>query len=229
MREIVFDTETTGLDPRDGHRIVEFAAIEMHERVPTGRFLHLYFNPMRPMPPEAEAIHGLGDAFLAGQPAFASKAAELLDFLADSILVAHNAPFDMRFLNSELAQAGLAEIAEARVVDTLELARRRFPGAKHSLDALCLRFGIDRSARVKHGALIDSELLAEVYVELTGGRQIGFAGFEAGMLQAAADAAPIVRALREARVFAVPEADMLAHAAFVDGMTDPLWRKLEKL
>jgi DNA polymerase III subunit epsilon len=226
MREIVFDTETTGLDPRDGHRIVEFAGIEMHDRVPTGRFLHLYFNPMRAMPAEAEAIHGLGDEFLGAQPAFAAKARELVGFLADSMLVAHNAPFDMRFLNFELARAGLDEIAPERVIDTLELARKRFPGAKHSLDALCLRFGIDRSARVKHGALIDSELLADVYIELTGGRQIGFAGFETRREAAPAEA---VRVAREARTFTVPQEELLAHTAFVDGMTDPLWRKLESL
>ena len=226
MREIVFDTETTGLDPRDGHRIVEFAGIEMVERVPTGRFIHLYFNPMRSVPAEVEAIHGLSDDFLSDKPVFAVKARELIAFLEDSILVAHNAPFDMRFLNSELARAGLDEIDGARVVDTLELARKRFPGAKHSLDALCLRFGIDRSARVKHGALIDSELLAEVYVELTGGRQIGFAGFEAGLAGLAAGAEAVVRVAREARVFAVPEGELAAHGEFLDGMADPLWRKV---
>jgi len=220
MREIVFDTETTGLDPKDGHRIVEFAGIELIERVPTGRHLHFYCNPLRLMPPEAEAIHGLGDDFLADKPAFPAKAHELIAFLGDAILIAHNAAFDLRFLNFELSRAGLPEIDSAKVVDTLELARKRFPGAKHSLDALCMRFGIDRSTRVKHGALIDSELLAEVYVELTGGRQIGFAGFEATLITSSA---PMERTLREARAFAVPPNELAAHQAFVAAMQDPLW------
>ncbi len=220
MREIVFDTETTGLDPKDGHRIVEFAAVELVERVATGRHLHLYFNPLRAMPAEAEAIHGLSDDFLADKPAFPARARELMEFLGDAILIAHNAPFDLRFMNFELGRAGLPELDQARVVDTLELARKRFPGAKHSLDALCLRFGIDRSARVKHGALIDSELLAEVYVELTGGRQIGFSGFEASL---AAPDAPPERVAREARSFAVPELELAAHRAFVAAMKEPLW------
>ncbi len=226
MREIVFDTETTGLDPRDGHRIVELAGIEKVERVPTGRFVHYYFNPMRSVPAEVEAIHGLSEDFLADKPVFAATARELVAFLGDAMLVAHNAPFDMRFLNFELARAGLAEIAPGRVIDTLELARKRFPGAKHSLDALCTRFGIDRSARVKHGALIDSELLADVYVELTGGRQIGFSGFEMQLLHAPEPAARVARAARE---FAVPPDELLAHMAFVDAMADPLWRKLDRL
>lgn len=220
MREIVFDTETTGLDPKDGHRIVEFAGIELFERVPTGRHIHFYFNPLRAMPPEAEAIHGLSDDFLADKPAFAASARELMQFLGDSILIAHNAPFDLRFMNFELGRAGLPEIDHSRVIDTLELARKRFPGAKHSLDALCMRFGIDRSARVKHGATIDSELLAEVYVELTGGRQIGFSGFEATLIDSAT---PIHRPLREARSFPVPAIELAAHQAFVAAMKDPLW------
>jgi DNA polymerase-3 subunit epsilon len=218
MREIIFDTETTGLDPRDGHRLVEFAGIELVERVPTGRHLHFHVNPGRPMPPEAEAVHGLTDDFLADKPRFAEKAGELLAFLGDAMLVAHNAQFDVRFLNFELAEAGLPPLDPGRIVDTLELARKRFPGAKHSLDALCLRFGIDRSLRVRHGALIDSELLAEVYVELTGGRQIGF-----DLAVAARAEAKGPRTVWPVREWAVPEAELAAHAAFVANIENAVW------
>ncbi|PKP84126.1 MAG: DNA polymerase III subunit epsilon [Alphaproteobacteria bacterium HGW-Alphaproteobacteria-2] len=178
MREIVLDTETTGLDPAEGHRIVEIGAVELVNHIATGRQFHAYFNPDRPMPPEAFAIHGLGDDFLAAQPHFAERVAELLDFLGDARLVIHNAAFDMRFLNAEFAARGLALLPEARAIDTLEIARRRFPGAGNSLDALCRRFGIDNSGRSLHGALLDAQLLAEVYLELRGGRQpgLGLAG-----------------------------------------------------
>jgi DNA polymerase-3 subunit epsilon len=220
MREIVFDTETTGLDPRDGHRLVEFAGIELVERVPTGRHLHFYVNPLRAMPPEAQAVHGLTDEFLADKPVFADKSRELLEFLQDAVLVAHNAQFDMRFLNHELERCGLGPIAEELVVDTLELARKRFPGAKHSLDALCQRFGIDRSGRVVHGALIDAGLLADVYVELTGGRQIGF---DLAVTASHADVA--IAADWPERRWDVPEADLAAHAAFVAAMKETLWLK----
>lgn len=221
MREIVFDTETTGLDPRDGHRLVEFAGIELHERVPTGRVLHFHVNPGRPMPAEAEAVHGLTDAFLADKPRFIEKAGALLDFLGDAILVAHNASFDMRFLNFELEAAGHAPLHPGRVVDTLELARKRFPGAKHSLDALCQRFQIDRSARVVHGALIDAELLADVYIELTGGRQIGF---DLAVQAAAARERP--REAWPVREFEVPADELAAHAAFVAAMKEPVWLRV---
>lgn len=218
MREIVFDTETTGLDPRDGHRLVEFAGIELRERVPTGRVLHFHLNPERPMPAEAEAVHGLTDAFLAGKPRFAEMVDVLLEFLGDAVLVAHNAAFDLRFLNAELAAAARGELDAARVIDTLELARKRFPGAKHSLDALCQRFGIDRSARVVHGALIDAELLADVYIELTGGRQIGF-----DLAVEAVAAGTAERVAWPVRRFEVPAAELAAHAAFVAAMANPVW------
>jgi len=222
MREIIFDTETTGLDPRDGHRMVEFAGIEMHERVPTGRFLHFHLNPGRSMPPEAEAVHGLTDSFLSDKPKFREKAAELIEFLGDAIIVAHNAQFDMRFLNFELETAGLPALDGGRVVDTLELARKRFPGAKHSLDALCSRFGIDRSARVRHGALIDAELLADVYVELTGGRQIGF-----DLAVSTTVSVEREQVVWPARSFAVPQDEMEAHAAFVARMQEPVWLRVQ--
>lgn len=219
MREIVFDTETTGLDPASGDRLVEFAGIELRDRIPTGAALHFYVNPERDMPAEAEAVHGLSAEFLRDKPLFADKAAELLQFFGDSPIVAHNAGFDLRFLDAELGRAGLPRLDAARVVDTLDLARRRFPGAKHSLDALCQRFGIDRSARVVHGALIDAELLAEVYVELMGGRQMGLDLAASGPVQEAS-----VRRSWPRRHFQLSEADRAAHEAFLDGMANPRWR-----
>jgi DNA polymerase-3 subunit epsilon len=171
MREIVLDTETTGLDPAEGHRIVELGAVELWNHLPTNATFHEYLDPERPMPKEAFAVHGLGDDFLRGKPKFADKARAFLDFIGDARLVIHNAAFDMKFLNAELARAGLPPLGWDRVTDTLAIARSRFPGAQASLDALCRRFGIDNSARTKHGALLDSEILAEVYLELVGGRQ----------------------------------------------------------
>jgi DNA polymerase-3 subunit epsilon len=173
MREIVLDTETTGLDPAEGHRIVEIGALELVNHMPTGRTWHRYLNPERSMPAEAFAIHGLGDDFLRDKPLFAGLARDFLDFLGDAPLIIHNAAFDMRFLNAELVRAGLPVLGLDRVRDTLAMARQRFPGAQASLDALCRRFGVDSSARSYHGALLDSQLLAEVYLELVGGRQPG--------------------------------------------------------
>ncbi len=173
MREIVFDTETTGLDPARGDRLVEMGCIEMVNRVATGRTFHAYYNPERTMPAEAEAVHGLNDAFLADKPRFHERVQEFLEFIGDAPLVAHNATFDFGFLNAELAICGLEAVCTTRMVDTPHIARRRHPGGLRSLDALCTRYGIDRSHRTLHGALLDAELLAQVYVELTGGRQIG--------------------------------------------------------
>src|SRR5919107_5114090 len=191
MREIVFDTETTGLNPAGGDRMVEIGCIEIVNRVETGRTFHAYFNPEREMPFEAQEVHGLSNLFLSDKPRFAELAEELLDFLEDSPLVAHNAGFDFGFLNYELEKCGRATVSMHRMVDTLTLARSKHPGAKHSLDALCMRFGIDRSHRVKHGALLDAQLLAQVYVELTGGRQIGLGLVaEAGEVSVAASARP---------------------------------------
>jgi DNA polymerase-3 subunit epsilon len=171
MREIVLDTETTGLDPATGDRIVEIGGVELVNHVATGRTFHRYVNPQRDVPQDALAVHGLTAGFLADKPVFAGVAGALLDFIGDARLVIHNAAFDMKFLNAELGWAALPSIPWARAVDTLDIARRRFPGAPNSLDALCRRFGIDNSGRQKHGALRDSELLAEVYLELMGGRQ----------------------------------------------------------
>ncbi len=174
MREIVLDTETTGLDPLEGHRIVEIGGVELHGHMPTGRTYHQYINPERDMPTEAFQVHGLGNDFLADKPVFKQIGQEFLDFVGDAKLVIHNAAFDMKFLNAELKWMGLPTLPNAQAVDTLAIARSKFPGAQNSLDALCRRFGIDNSARTKHGALLDSEILAEVYLELVGGRQPDF-------------------------------------------------------
>lgn len=220
MREIVWDTETTGIMPGDGHRIVEIGAIELVGRIPTGRSFHTYLDPCRVMPKDAEGVHGLSTAFLTGQPIFEAVIDDFLTFIEDSPLVAHNAAFDMEFLNWELRRARMAVIPAHRAICTLELSRKKHPGAKHTLDALCNRYGIDLSARSKHGALIDAELLARVYIELVGGRQIGF--------DLAADDAPVAevavaRAFRPARSHAASPDELARHAGFVAGLTDPVW------
>ncbi|WP_299728409.1 DNA polymerase III subunit epsilon [uncultured Tateyamaria sp.] len=174
MREIVLDTETTGFDPESGDRIVEIGAIELIRHMPTENVFHEYIDPERTMPDEAFQVHGLGDDFLRGKPKFAEIGQKFLDFVGDAKLVIHNAAFDMKFLNAELKWMGLPLLPYDRAVDTLDIARRKFPGSPASLDALCRRFGIDNSARTLHGALLDSEILAEVYLELIGGRQPDF-------------------------------------------------------
>jgi len=227
MREIVFDTETTGLDPATGDRLVEIGCIELVNRVPTGRTFHAYFNPDRAMPIEAERVHGLGDAFLADKKRFHEHVLELLEFIGDSPLVAHNAQFDFGFLNWELSACGHPEVALERMVDTLVLARRRHPGAKHSLDALCMRYGIDRSHRVRHGALLDAELLAQVYVELTGGRQIGLAlAAEAGSAAIEVVAfRPRRREFRPPRPHSATVEELARHKAFIESFDSPLWAR----
>jgi DNA polymerase III subunit epsilon len=171
MREIVLDTETTGFEPTEGHRIVEIGAVELFNSLPTGRTYHQYINPQRLMPKEAFEVHGLGDDFLRDKPLFGAVGQAFLDFVGDARLVIHNAAFDIKFLNFELKQVGLPALTWDRVTDTLTMARQKYPGSPASLDALCRRFGVDNSAREKHGALLDSEILAEVYLELIGGRQ----------------------------------------------------------
>ena len=231
MREIVFDTETTGLNPAGGDRIVEIGCIEMFNRVETGRSFHAYFNPQRAMPVEAEAVHGLSNLFLSAQPLFEDKVEELIEFLADSPLVAHNASFDFGFLNNELQICGRPIVCTSRMVDTLVLARTRHPGAKHSLDALCTRFGVDRSLRVKHGALLDAQLLAQVYVELTGGRQIGLGLVAETNAKEIKVSGPTVT-VREPRVprphFASVE-ELERHRAFIAQMVNPLWERFAPL
>ena len=227
MREIVFDTETTGLNPATGDRIVEIGCVEILNRVETGRHYHTYFNPEREMPPEAEAVHGLSAIFLSDKPLFADKAGELLEFIGDSPLVAHNASFDFGFLNHELARCGQAALCLTRMRDTLSLARSRHPGAKHSLDALCVRFGIDRSHRVKHGALLDAQLLAQVYVELTGGRQIGLglasesSGTAVSAMEAGSKSAG--RTPLEPRAHSASTQELERHRGFIARLTRPLW------
>lgn len=228
MREIVMDTETTGLDPFDPegrHRIVEIGGVELVNHLPTGKVYHQYINPRRGMPAEAFAVHGLGDDFLATKPEFAAIAQAFLDFIGDAKLVIHNASFDMKFLNAELDWAGLPGLAMNRAVDTLAIARDRFPGAQASLDALCKRFGIDNSVREKHGALLDSELLAEVYLELLGGRQHGMALDTRSTSRTTGPtdwrAPPRPRALPPR----LTEAERAAHAAFIEEMGEgALWR-----
>lgn len=227
MREVVFDTETTGLNAASGDRLVEIGCVELVNRVETGRTFHAYFNPERSMPPEAQAVHGLSEAFLSDKPLFGDRVEDLLDFLDDSPLVAHNAAFDFAFLNHELSRLNRPDIAPARMIDTLMLSRTKFPGAKHSLDALCTRFGIDRSHRIKHGALLDAQLLAQVYVELTGGRQIGL-GLADGAGGATASAeperlAPTTRAVRPARPHSASAEELERHAALLAKISDPLW------
>ena len=227
MREIIFDTETTGLNPAGGDRMVEIGCIELVNRVETGRTFHAYFNPERPMPSEAEAVHGLSDMFLSDKPRFLEKAEELLEFIADSPLIAHNAAFDFGFLNHELLRCARDPVCMSRMIDTLMLARSRHPGAKHSLDALCTRFGVDRSQRVKHGALLDAQLLAQVYVELTGGRQIGLS---LGVSQASAEAetaatVQVERIIRTPRPHAPSDEERTRHRGFIARLTSPLWER----
>jgi DNA polymerase-3 subunit epsilon len=230
MREIVFDTETTGLNPAGGDRMVEIGCIEIVNRVETGRTFHAYFNPERDMPFEAQEVHGLSNLFLSDKPRFSELAEELLDFLADSPLVAHNAGFDFGFLKFELEKCGRSTVSMHRMVDTLTLARTRHPGAKHSLDALCMRFGIDRSHRVKHGALLDAQLLAQVYVELTGGRQIGLGLVaDAGTVAVQQSARPVtIREPRPARPHAALAEELERHRAFIARLVNPLWERLAR-
>jgi DNA polymerase-3 subunit epsilon len=231
MREIVFDTETTGLNPLTGDRMVEIGCVELFNRIETGRTFHAYFNPGRPMPPGAEAVHGLSDVFLSDKPSFHERCEDLLEFIADSPLIAHNASFDFGFLNHELRNCGRELICMSRMVDTLALARQRHPGAKHSLDALCTRFGVDRSLRIKHGALIDAQLLAQCYIELTGGRQIGLSLASQSEIvvtfDEAADAAPIKVQIRPPRPHAPTDEELERHAAFVASLVDPIWVRLD--
>ena len=225
MRELVLDTETTGFDPEAGDRIVEIGAVELINHMPTGRTYHQYINPERDMPADAFAVHGLSTEFLSDKPVFTTIAQAFLDFVDGAHLVIHNASFDMKFLNAELRWCEHPQLDTNRVVDTLEIARRRFPGAQNSLDALCRRFGVDNSAREKHGALLDSEILAEVYLELIGGRQPGFQlGIVAdgGGDRPTEDWAPPPRP--SALAPRLTESEKAAHAAFVDELGDEaLW------
>ncbi|MDJ0684164.1 MAG: DNA polymerase III subunit epsilon [Alphaproteobacteria bacterium] len=225
MREIVLDTETTGLDPKSGHRIVEIGCIELLHHAPTGKEFHAYINPERDMPQEAFNVHGLSEAFLSGHPVFADVADRFLTFIGEAQLVIHNAEFDMRFINAELERLGRPLLPMSRAVDTVAMARKRFPGAQVNLDALCSRFGVDNSSRSKHGALIDSELLAGVYIELLGGKQIGLA--LAGQSDAEIVAGPAggaERPFRPPRPHAPSAGELEAHTALLDRLDNPIWR-----
>ncbi|HEX2061645.1 MAG TPA: DNA polymerase III subunit epsilon [Thermoanaerobaculia bacterium] len=221
MREIVLDTETTGLDPGDGHRIVEIGCIELFNHVPTGRSFHRYINPERSMPSDAQAVHGLTDEFLSDKPLFAAVVDEFLEFVGNDCLVIHNAEFDLRFLNYELKRLGRPALACGHA-DTLSLARKKFPGAPASLDALCKRFDIDLSDREKHGALIDCRLLADVYLELIGGRQPTLA-IVADIARDVASSIVVDRPWREPRAHAPTEDELAAHAAMLARLKQPLW------
>jgi DNA polymerase-3 subunit epsilon len=225
MREVVLDTETTGLDPLAGHRVVEVGCIELVNMVATGRSLQLYLNPEMPMPTAAQEVHGLTDEFLADKPLFADKVEELLEFIADAQLVIHNAQFDLGFLNAELERLSRPRLVND-YIDTVTMARRKFPGQRASLDALCERLGVDNSNRTKHGALLDAELLAEVYLELSGGRQrdLGLAAEIAGRARVGIAVESGGNA-RPARHFAPSAAELAAHAGFLKKLKDPLWLK----
>ncbi len=225
LREIVFDTETTGMDPFEGDRIVEIGALELINHLPTGKTIQLYINPEREVPPEAVAVHGITNAFLADKPVFSQVYTDFLDFMGeDSKLVAHNAEFDMNFLNYQLEEVGHRPIPKSRVVDSLMIAREKFPGSPANLDALCRRFNIDNSERSYHGALLDSVLLAEVYLELLGGRQRGF-GLDDNATGAAGIGALSTkeRIYREPRPHAPSAEELIAHKEFLNELTDPLW------
>lgn len=222
MREIVIDTETTGLDPGAGHRIVEIAAIELIYHVPTGRKFHCYVNPQRDMPADAYAVHGLSAEFLAGHPMFADVVDGFLEFIAAAPVVIHNAEFDLAFLNAELARLGRPPLT-TEFVDTLSMARRRFPGSPASLDALCRRFAIDLSSRDKHGAEIDCSLLADVYVELLGGRQPGLDFAVAQTAEETLTAAAAQRVLRPPRPHAASPEELAAHRSLVATIGNALW------
>ncbi len=220
-RAILFDTETTGLDPATGDRVIEIAALELLNDLPTGQYFHALIDPERDIPEEASRIHGFRASDLVGKPRFAEIAADLVGFLADAKLIAHNAPFDFSFLNAEFSRIGLAPLHPGRMIDTLILAKARFPGMPNSLDALCRRFAVDLSQRTTHNALLDCRLLADVYVELTGGRQRGLG------LAAQKSTAPVAVYLhtgpRTARLMVPTEADLIAHAAMVARIKDAVW------
>lgn len=223
LREIVLDTETTGLDPAAGHRIVEIGAIELVDHLPTGRHYQQYVDPQRDIPEEARRVHNLSREFLADFPPFAEIVDAFLEFVGDSTLVIHNAAFDLRFLNAELARCGREPLPPSRVVDTLLLAQRRFPGQPNSLDALCRRFGVDASARTFHGALLDSEILAEVYLHLIGGRQ-AVLGLEP--VRGRRRSGPVRdRPVRPPRPHAPSPQELEAHTAFVASIPNALWNE----
>ena len=234
IREIVLDTETTGLSPDEGHRIIEIGALELINHMPTGKQLHLYIKPEREIDEAAEKVHGISNTFLEDKPVFADIAQEFLDFIQDDVMVIHNASFDMGFINAELKRLGHAPLPDSRALDTLMMARRKFPGAQASLDALCRRFDVDNTHRDLHGALIDADLLAEVYIELIGGRQpdLGLASAsansnqEANRATASEDGFQIIAGpIRPARPHEASAEELALHEAFLETLKDPIWRQ----
>lgn len=226
MREIALDTETTGLDPASGHRIVEIGCVEMINRIRTGRVFHAYLDPERDMPEAAFKVHGISSEFLKGKPKFPDVAEEFIQFIADSTLVIHNAEFDLKFLNHEMMLIEQAGIPFSRAIDTVRIARAKFPGSPANLDALCRRFNIDLSKRDLHGALLDANLLAEVYLELTGGRQATL--LEENRKSLSASAIHVERKFHEARNFPPSAEELEAHQRFVEKIKNAIWCKLDQ-
>ena len=230
MREIVLDTETTGFNPEEGHRLIEIGAVEVVNKVPTGRTYHQYINPERDIPADATAVHGITDEKVKDEPVFAEIYTDMIEFIGDGIIVAHNAEFDMNFINYELKKVGHPSYPKTQVVDSLAIARAKFPGSPASLDALCRRYGIDLSERDFHGALLDAQLLADVYLELMGGRQHGLSLSEQEKSQNAASATNDSllykkREKREPRIFKPSEEELAAHGELLEALTDPLWKE----
>ena len=222
MREIILDTETTGLDPKMGHRLVEIGAVELINHTPTGVNYQTYINPERDVDPGAQEIHGLTNEFLKQHPAFGDISTEFINFLSDSTLIIHNAPFDLAFINMELSRLGVAPISSERVIDTLVLARKKFPGAQANLDALCRRFAIENRHRELHGALVDAALLADVYIELIGGKEPTL-GLSAKKSKAVTE--DTARVYQNPRSFPVSEEELELHRAFVETLKNPIWDK----
>ena len=227
-REIVLDTETTGFDPAEGHRLVEIGCVELENHLPTGRVFHTYLNPMRDVPADATRVHGLTTEFLKNHPLFTEKVSEFLDFIEGAQLVIHNAEFDMKFLNAELKSCGFKPLPMTRAIDTLLIARQKFPGQPANLDALCRRFKIDNTERKLHGALLDAQLLAEVYLELLGGRQHGLGLAAEAAATSAQLNASIKRQDRPQRSFPPTEAEIAAHEKFIEKVKDNLWSAAKK-
>lgn len=229
MREIILDTETTGFDPAKGHRLVEIGCLELKNHLPTGKVFHAYVNPQREVPQDAANIHGLTYDFLKDHPQFGEHVDGFLDFIEDSPLVIHNAPFDMRFLNAELCWIGRRELSMDRAIDTLKIAKEKFPGAPASLDALCKRFGVDNSSRIYHGALLDAELLAAVYLELMGGRQPDLisTSHQKDKEKAVFNEGPLAKKQQTqhaTRVFEVKQDEAKRHSEMLSKLKNPIWQ-----
>ena len=224
MREVTLDTETTGLLCEKGDKLVEIGCLELVNHIPTGKKFHCHINPQRSMPAAAEAVHGLSEKFLAEKPVFSAIVSDFLNFISDSPLIIHNASFDLGFINKELKDIGLSPIPFGQAIDTVLLARQKFPGAPASLDALCRRFGINNEHRILHGALLDAELLAEIYLELKGGRQPGLVLQEVNSLKTKKPTRPR-NTIRAPRTHTLTSEEMAAHARFIESIDDPIWRK----